>query len=114
MARLFHPGDTIVHHILEELDHVKATSSSVTNGSDLQRSKALIHHCARLLKTNMSDHLIATTTVWVFVSLIRLDGRLHSALLDAGVPGLLGDLLRSPHVTGAARAYSQELTTAMW
>lgn len=108
----FKLGDKFVAHLLTELDMIKAMKQ-VRREARLKRCEQLIREIIRLTKDNRSDHLLVTTAVWILVSLIRLDSQLRNVMIDSGVPGLLSEVLRFPHVTDATRAYSGELCSAL-
>ena len=109
----FKLGDKFVAHLLTELDMIKAMKQG-RREARLKRCEQLIREIIRLTKDNRSDHLLVTTAVWILVSLIRLDSQLRNVMIDAGVPGLLSEVLRFPRVTDATRAYSGELCSALW
>ena len=109
----FRPGDQVVVKLLNELDTLKS-DDTVRPRARARQSVELIRSCTRLMKEHISDHLITTTALWVLVSLIRMDSSLIPGLADAGVPGVLAEVLQDPGVGRATREYARELTSALW
>lgn len=107
------PGDKAVVRLLHELDHLK-TTPELRAAVRARQSEALIRSCVRVIREHVSDHLTVTSALWVLVSLVRLDAALKAVLSDAGVPGVLAEVLRGPRVSQATREYAGELTTALW
>lgn len=109
----FRPGDKQVLKLLNELDAVKS-DTSVRPHARARQSVELIHSCMHLIKEHISDHLITTTALWVLVSLVRMDRGIIPGLADAGVPGVLAEILQGPSVGRTTREYAKELTSALW
>ncbi len=104
-------GDKAVARVLKELNELKILKPSEPKRA---RSLALLHECKRLAKERMGDHLLVTTVVWVFVSLLRMDSELHAAFVNGGIPGVLAEILKSRCISEATRAYAGELCSALW
>lgn len=106
----FRPGDKLVLRLLKELDELKTRGPAIKPAAWARQSEALIRSCMQVLKDNMDDHLIVTTTLWVLVSLSRLEPSLRALLADVGIPGVLSQVLQGPRVSKTTREYASELT----
>jgi hypothetical protein len=119
-APAFRLGDKQVLRLLAELDSIKG--QELKPGTRARRSDALIHSCRGLLKEHLFDPLLGATALWVLLCLLRLDpaqtgsrpGGVRAALAEAGVPGLLSEVLQAPGISKVTREYAGELTTALW
>ena len=105
-------GDKQVKGLLQDLNHLK-THPEMKLPKKNHLGGLLTRTTIRLLKDNMSDHLLITTLLWILVSLLRIDSCFHSILLDAGAPGALVEILQDPTVTDVAKEYASELTSAL-
>lgn len=109
----FRPGDKLVVSLLNDLDHLK-TQKDIRPIPRARLTEALIRSCARLMREHSADHLIVTSALWVLVSLVRMDAGARGLLSDAGVPGVLAEILHGSRVSRTTREYAGELTKVLW
>lgn len=99
-------GDHRVHSILRDLDKVKGSKPK----SKLKRCEQLIYFIVQSLRKCNDDHLLHTTSIWVLISLFRMFPRENKlVMLQAGVAGVLYNIIKSGSLNGSSRQYASEL-----
>lgn len=82
-----------------------------------RKGEKLVRRCLRTLKSRGQDQLAVTTCIWLLCRLVEIEEAasvLGRAMVDAGLPGQLVELLRSPHLGGWAREHAAALSSQLW
>jgi hypothetical protein len=99
-------GDKRVHIILRDLEKIKYTKPR----KQLKRCHNLIFYITQVLRKAEHDHLLHSTAIWVLINIFRLfpEGT-KQVMLEAGVPGVLYEIIRNSSISGTSRQYASEL-----
>jgi len=101
------PSNANVKKILKHLDNINQTKSVHKR---LKRCEALIYKISSALRHTEQDHLYQTTSIWILINVFRLDPpSVREIMIQAGIPGVLYEVLRSRLLTGSTRQYASEL-----
>lgn len=99
-------GDRKVHIILRDLEKIKNSKPS----KKLKRCEHLIYFIVHSLRKAKEDHLLHSTSIWVLVTIFRIfPDETKPIMMDAGVPGLLLDIMKLGVLSGSSRQYASEL-----
>lgn len=101
------PGNKDVTNVLKDIELIKRTKNY---DKRLSRSEATIYKIVAELRRLNNDHLYQTTSIWVLINIFRLEPEvIREIMLQAGVPGVLFDILNLRMLSGSTRQYASEL-----
>lgn len=106
------PGNKDVTNVLKDIELIKRTKNY---DKRLSRSEATIYKIVAELRRLNNDHLYQTTSIWVLINIFRLEPEvIREIMLQAGVPGVLFDILNLRMLSGSTRQYASELCFYLW
>lgn len=115
---MFVAGDRELARLIKELRDLQPQYGGDTHSfsETVRKGERLVRRCMRTLKSRAEDQLAVTTCIWLLCRLMELDPSpaLGQAMVDAGLPGILVQLLRSAHIGDWARQYAAALSSQLW
>jgi hypothetical protein len=104
--RLSSHTDKSVQTILKDLEKIRNTKKR----KQLKKCERLVYFIVQSIRKAMDDHLLHTTAIWVLIVLFRMfPVELKAEMLQAGIPGILHDIIQLGFLTGSSRQYASEL-----
>lgn len=80
-----------------------------------KKIKLLIHGIVSQVRQRSSDVLFMTTSIWILLNLIKLDVQSNrDFMIQASVPNIIYDVLKSGHLPEHAKGYASELSRILW
>jgi hypothetical protein len=99
-------GDKRVYIILRDLEKIKLSKRK----KQLKRCQNLIFYIANALRKAEHDHLLHATAIWALINVFRIYPQdTKPTMLEAGVPGILYNVIKSSSISGTSRQYASEL-----
>jgi len=104
-------GEKGTRAVLKDLEKVQKCRPP----KQLMLAESLVFNIVFTLRKSFDDHLLQTTAIWVLINLLRIEIELvRKAMIDAGVPAVLYEIMSSTSLSGAARQYASELCHYLW
>lgn len=104
-------GDKVSRNILRDLDKIQ----KLRPPKQLILVENLIYYIVISLRKTKTDNLLQTTTIWALINLLAVDEDIsRHAMLSAGIPGVLYDIMASDTLAGSTRQYASELCHFLW
>ena len=99
-------GEKGVKALLKDLEKVQKCKPP----KQLMLAESLVFNIVFTLRKSFDDHLLQTTSIWVLINLLQVEiDVVRKAMLDAGVPAVLYEIMSSVNLSGTARQYASEL-----
>lgn len=99
-------GDQRIHTILRDLEKIKFTKPR----KRVKRCEKLVYFVSQALRKSSNDTLLHSTAIWVLITIFRMfPVELKDHMLQAGVPGVLFEIIKKGAISGSSRKYASEL-----
>ena len=104
-------ADKGVKAVLKDLEKVQ----KCVPPKQLMLAESLVYNIVFTLRKSTNDHLLQTTSIWVLINLLRIDVEIvRKAMIDAGVPAVLYEIMSNLNLSGATKQYASELCHYLW
>lgn len=95
-----------IYTISRDLEKIKNSKPS----KKLKRCEHLIYDIVHGLRRNPDDTLLHATAIFALVTIFRIyPDETKQVMLEAGVPGILLDIIKMGGLSGSSRQYASEL-----